>query len=129
MKLLCKIFHRWTNIDGSKNSHSNQKCRRCGVLRDYYGTGGWGCYGEPYTPKTEVACHHQYAAAGLGTGRCVRCDAIKHYQPERTAQIANEMVEEIWKLRNENAKLKAANCRITPQDIADTMPPRVGWDL
>lgn len=104
MKLLCKIFHRWTNIDGSKNGHSNQKCRRCGVLRDYYGTGGWGCYGEPYAPKFA-------------------------HDLKRAVEITNEMVEEIWKLRNENAKLKAADCRITPQDITDTMPPRVGWDL
>lgn len=47
--LLCRIAHRWRNLDDSKrNGHSPEKCIRCGIRRDYYGTNGEGCHGLPY---------------------------------------------------------------------------------
>lgn len=46
---LCRISHRWRGLDGSKrNGHSPEKCLRCGIRRDYYGTNGEGCHGIPY---------------------------------------------------------------------------------
>jgi len=46
---LCRISHRWRSLDGSKrNGHSPEKCMRCGIRRDYYGTNGEGVHGLPY---------------------------------------------------------------------------------
>ena len=90
MKILCKIFHRWTNRNGSpRDGHSNESCRRCGMFRDYYGTGGWGCYGELYAPKST-------------------------HDLKRSVEIANEMVDEIWTLRNENKRLQS---KLHPENV------------
>lgn len=43
-------------------------CHRCG-------------FHELVDPDRE--CDHKYAAAGLNTGRCIKCDAVKHFQTNR----------------------------------------------
>jgi hypothetical protein len=35
-------------------------------------------------------CEHKYAAAGLNTGRCIKCDTVKHFQTNAIGHAPGE---------------------------------------